>query len=96
MAEWFGYILASHKRGALYIGVTNDIARRLVEHRSGAIESFTRRHAVHRLVHLETADDPEAAIRREKRLKRWRRDWKIALIEQHNPDWRDLADELQA
>lgn len=93
MREYFVYILASHPFGTLYIGVTNDIARRVAEHRSRAVPSFTRRYAVHRLVHVERFTDPESAIRREKRLKRWPRDWKLELIKRGNPGWRDLAGE---
>ncbi len=84
------YILASQKRGTLYIGVTNDIARRGFEHREGEGESFTRRYTVKRLVYMEVFDNISDAIAREKRLKAWNRDWKIALIEKDNPDWDDL------
>jgi putative endonuclease len=94
MREFFVYILASHPFGALYVGVTNDLARRVAEHRSRAVPSHTRRYAIHRLVHVERFADPECAIRREKRLKRWPRDWKLELIKAGNPGWRDLADEL--
>ena len=96
MRELYVYILASHKHGALYIGVTNDVVRRLHEHRCGATDSYSRRYGVHCLVYLERVESPEAAIRREKRLKRWPREWKIALIERHNPGWRDLSEELLA
>ena len=84
------YILASQKRGTLYIGVTNDIARRSFEHREGGAGSFTGRYEVKRLVHMEVFEDVRDAIAREKRLKSWNRDWKIALIERDNPDWDDL------
>ena len=85
------YILASQKRGTLYIGVTSDIAARIWQHRSGAVPGFTTRHRVYRLVHAEFFDDMAAAIAREKQLKRWHRPWKINLIEAENPDWNDLA-----
>ena len=85
------YILASKPFGTLYIGVTSDLVARLWQHREGAIEGFTKRYAVHRLVHFEMFDTMEAAIRREKQLKNWRRDWKLNLISRENPDWRDLA-----
>ena len=88
----FVHILASHRHGTLYVGVTSDLPRRLAQHRSDAAPGFTRRYAVKRLVHVESYDD--IAPRREHRLKRWRRDWKIALIEEHNPSWRDLAEDL--
>ena len=85
------YILASQKRGTLYIGVTSDPLNRWWQHRISVADGFTKRHGVKRLVHVEFFGDMENAILREKQLKRWHRDWKIALIEQHNPGWRDLA-----
>jgi putative endonuclease len=88
------HILASRKGGTLYVGVTSDLARRLEEHRASSRASFTGRYNVHSLVHVETYDDPETAIRREKRLKEWKRDWKIALFEGANPDWRDLSEDV--
>lgn len=87
------YILASRRDGTLYVGVTSDLARRLEEHRSPATTSFTRRYNVHRLVHVETYADAETAIRREKRLKKWPRAWKVALFEGENPEWLDWAGE---
>jgi putative endonuclease len=86
------YILASDHRN-LYVGVTNDLERRLFEHRSGLIRGFTRKYNVHRLVYFESTDNPIAAIEREKRIKGWRRSKKIALIEAVNPSWRDLSDD---
>ncbi len=94
MAQYYVYILAS-LRGTLYIGVTNDLLRRVDEHRLGLVEGFTKRYRTHRLVHYEVADNPNAAIEREKQLKRWRREKKVTLIEAMNPAWRDLADELR-
>ena len=85
------YILASGHYGTLYIGVTSDLPKRLWEHREGIAQGFTSRYAVHRLVHFEMFGDMEGAIAREKRLKNWRRDWKINLINAENPEWRDLA-----
>jgi putative endonuclease len=90
MREFHVYILASRPRGTLYVGITSDLERRLAEHRSGAVHSFTREYAVHRLVHVETFADPLEAISREKRLKKWPRAWKLQLIEAANPEWRDL------
>jgi putative endonuclease len=87
-------MLASRRHGTLYVGVTNDLVRRCWEHRAGLAEGFTRRYHVHRLVWFEHHEDIEAAIAREKRLKRWRRDWKIALIEEQNPEWSDLYSKL--
>ncbi len=84
------YILASRRHGTLYIGVTCDLIRRVYEHRIKAVPGFTKKYSVDRLVYFEIFDDPVAAITREKQVKKWRRDWKIALIEAENPDWRDL------
>jgi putative endonuclease len=84
------YILASDIGGTLYIEVTNDLVRRVYEHRTDAIGGFSRRHAVHRLVYFEQFDQIEFAIQREKRLKKWSRAWKVALIEKANPNWTDL------
>jgi putative endonuclease len=89
-SQFFVYILASRKHGTLYIGMTNDLLRRTYEHREGMIEGFTRRYGVKRLVYYETYQNVRDAIQREKALKEWRRDWKIALIERENPDWSDL------
>ena len=84
------YILASKRNGTLYVGVSSDLAKRVWEHRSDVVEGFTSRYGVHRLVYYETHDDMEAAILREKQLKKWNRSWKIELIEKQNPDWQDL------
>jgi putative endonuclease len=83
-------ILASRIGGTLYIGVTNDLVRRVAEHKMKIAESFTKRHAVARLVCFEIFEGIEQAIHREKRLKKWTRAWKIALIEKDNPNWNDL------
>ena len=91
---YYTYILASGKHGTLYIGVTNNIRQRLELHRSGHGSEFAKRYEVHRLVHLEEHPTAEDAIHREKRLKRWNRDWKIRLIEAENPDWSDRSDFL--
>jgi putative endonuclease len=88
------YILASRKNGTLYTGITNDIVRRVFEHREARVEGFTKRYSVKTLVYLELHSDPAAAIHREKTLKRWRRSWKVALIEERNPDWHDLYDTI--
>jgi putative endonuclease len=85
------YILASGRHGTLYIGVTSNLLARLQQHREGTIKGFTSRYGVTRLVHFEMADTMEAAIGREKALKKWNRDWKLNLIEAANPDWDDLA-----
>ena len=91
---YFVYIMASGLRGTLYIGVTNDLVRRAYEHREGLINGFSKRYGVKSLVHFELFDDVEAAIRREKRLKHWNRQWKIDLIERLNPEWDDLYNRL--
>jgi putative endonuclease len=84
------YILASAIGGTLYIGVTNDLVRRVYEHKAGVVPGFTRRYRIHRLAYFEQFGDIENAIRREKRLKKWNRSWKIRLIEELNPNWDDL------
>jgi len=88
------YILASEKHGTLYIGVTSDIVKRIWEHKNDAVEGFTEKYGVHRLVWFEQHETMESAIQREKTLKKWRRDWKLNLIESINPEWRDLYVDL--
>ena len=90
------YFLASKPNGTLYVGVTSDLARRVWEHRSGAVEGFTSRYGVHRLVYYELYENMEQAILREKRIKKWNRAWKIGLIETDNPEWRDLGETIQS
>ena len=85
------YILASRRHGTLYTGCTTDLPRRIHEHRNGLTPGFTHQYAVKRLVHVETYDDISNAIVRERRVKEWKRDWKIQLIEKDNPFWEDLA-----
>lgn len=92
--SYFVYILASRKHGTLYVGVTNDVARRVFEHRAGNASTFTKKYRVHRLVYAESHDDVEEAIRREKAIKEWQRAWKVQLIERANPEWDDLAESL--
>jgi putative endonuclease len=87
---YFVYILASRIGGALYIGITNDLVRRVWEHRSGAVEGFTKEYGISRLVYFEQFEEVENAIKREKRLRKWNRAWKIRLIEENNPNWDDL------
>jgi len=89
--SYYVYILASRKHGTLYIGVTNNLRVRLELHRSGKGSEFVRKYGVTRLVYVEEYSSPEEAIRREKQLKNWHRDWKIRLIEENNPDWSDLS-----
>ena len=88
------YILASKKNGALYVGVTTDLVKRIHEHKTGAADGFTKDLSIKRLVYFEIFDDVSTAIAREKTLKKWRRQWKINLIEKDNPDWNDLYTEI--
>jgi len=88
------YILASKRNGTLYIGVTSQLATRVWQHKSKVVEGFTTKYGVDKLLYYEAHGSAEAAIVREKQLKKWRRSWKIELIEGLNPDWRDLYDEL--
>jgi putative endonuclease len=92
--KFYVYILASKKRGTLYIGVTSNLPKRIWEHKEGAAEGFTKKHDVKMLVYFEMFDDAENAIHREKRLKKYKREAKIKLIEQQNPDWNDLYEEI--
>ena len=84
------YILASRQHGVLYIGVTTNLIKRAWEHRTDQVRGFTQRYQVHQLVWFETHDGMESSITREKRIKKWRRHWKIELIEALNPNWHDL------
>ena len=88
------YILASDRNGTIYVGVTSDLMGRLYQHRSGEIPGFTSRYGVTKLVRFELFGDMLGAIAREKQLKNWRREWKLNLVEQDNPQWNDLAVEL--
>jgi putative endonuclease len=91
---FFVYILASKRNGTLYVGVTNDLARRMTEHKAKLVRGFTQKYGVTLLVYFETFESVLEARSREHSLKRWRRAWKLKLIEELNPDWRDLTDEL--
>ena len=93
---YYVYMLASGRNGTLYVGVTNDIARRVWEHREGIVPGFTTKYEVKRLVWYEVHPSIVEAIAREKRLKRWRRAWKIQLIEAANPQWLDLYERLNS
>ncbi len=94
MFSYYVYILANKKNGTLYIGVTNDLVRRVWEHKHDVHEGFTKKYQVHRLVHFEETDDIGAAIWRKKCLKKWYRAWKIRLIEETNPTWRDVSEDF--
>jgi putative endonuclease len=91
---FFVYILASRRNGTLYIGVTNDLARRIAEHKAKLVPGFTRKYAVDKLVHVDAFSSILEARSYERALKRWQRSWKIALIEKDNPTWRDLSEDL--
>ncbi|MDG2532747.1 GIY-YIG nuclease family protein [Sphingomonas sp. HITSZ_GF] len=90
----YTYIIANRKNGALYTGVTAEMSRRALDHREGAGSKFAARYGIYRLVYVEFHDEIDNAILREKRITKWRRAWKIALIEESNPDWRDLFFDL--
>jgi putative endonuclease len=91
---YYVYILASRKDGAIYVGMTNDLVRRIYEHRTKAVRGFTSKYNITRLVWFEIYDDPLSAISREKELKKWKRSWKIKLIEALNPQWQDLYESI--
>ncbi len=91
---YFVYILASKPRGTLYVGVTNNLTRRVFEHKNKLIEGFTERYDVNLLVWYESSESIESAIVYEKKLKRWRREWKIEMIEKQNPEWVDLYPQI--
>ena len=86
--------MASRRNGTLYVGMTSDLARRAHQHKQGVVPGFTKRYGVDRLVYFESTEDVRTAAQRERNLKRWNRAWKVALIEEHNPDWLDLAESI--
>ena len=92
--NYWVYILASKLGGTLYVGVNNDLVRRVYEHREGLAESFTKRYGIKTLVYFEAHETIAAALQREKNIKHWSREWKIDLIVASNPEWRDLYDEI--
>ena len=94
MKQYYVYILASRKNGTLYVGVTNDLPKRIAEHKHNYIEGFTKKYKVHLLVYYEVHNDVREAILREKQIKNWTRSWKISLIEEINSEWRDLYNEV--
>lgn len=91
---FYVYIMASEANGTLYVGMTDNIQRRAFEHRTGALPGFTRTFGVKRLVFVETHDTRESAVYRERRLKKWNREWKLRLIRESNPTWKDLYEDL--
>jgi len=94
--QYYVYILASQRNGTLYVGVTSNLIRRIYEHRSGVIAGFTKDYRVKKLVWFESTNDVREALELEKRLKRWKRKWKLELIEDMNPSWRDLYSDWSA
>ena len=94
MAAYYVYFLASRPGGAIYVGVTNDLVRRVHQHRSGTIEGHTKRYNIARIVYFEVYDSVRLAIQREKNIKHWPRAWKVRLINENNPTWRDLYEEI--
>jgi putative endonuclease len=88
------YIVASKRNGTLYTGVTSNIVKRIWEHKNNLIEGFTKKYNIHRLIYFELHNDMSNAITREKQIKKWRRAWKLRLIEEHNPEWRDLWEDI--
>ena len=94
MNTYYVYILASKKNGVLYTGITNNLIKRIYEHKENLIEGFTKKYFVHKLVYFELTTNVESAILREKQIKNWHRQWKIELIEEKNPDWQDLYKEI--
>lgn len=94
MADYFVYILTNKPRGTLYVGVTNELIRRIYEHRTGVVPGFTKRYGRKMLVYFERYDTPTAAIQREKNIKHWSRQWKLDLVNSMNPQWRDLYNDI--
>lgn len=93
--EFYVYILASKLNGTLYIGVTSDPVQRIWQHKNNMVEGFTKKYNVNKLVYYEVHLNAESAIVREKQMKKWQRAWKIQLIEEKNPDWKDLYDDIK-
>ena len=91
---YYVYVMASKRNGTLYVGVTNDLSRRVWEHREGLVEGFTKKYGVKMLVYYEIFEDIHADIHCETKVKKYKREWKINLIQQHNAEWRDLAETL--
>ncbi len=94
--NFYVYILASQIRGTLYVGITSNLIKRVYEHKYGLVDGFTKQYGVHRLVYYEIVKDADSALKREKQIKKWNRVWKLKLIEEVNPEWKDLYDSLRA
>jgi putative endonuclease len=94
MKQFYVYILCSKRNGTLYTGVTSDLVKRIYEHKNVLVEGFTNKYNVHRLVWYEVHESPESAITREKQIKKWKRAWKLKLIEKNNPEWKELYENI--
>jgi putative endonuclease len=94
MKRFYVYILASKQNGTLYTGVTSDLVKRIYEHKNNLVDGFTEKYNVHKLVWYEIHETAETAIIKEKQIKKWKREWKLKLIEEHNPEWRDLYESI--
>ena len=94
MKNYYVYILSSEQNGTIYTGVTSDIVKRVYEHRNGVVEGFTKKYGVHNLVWFETHNSAVTAINRERQIKKWKRAWKLNLIEEQNPQWTDLYENI--
>lgn len=92
--QFYVYILAKERNSTFYIGITSNLQKRIFEHKNNTADSFTQKYGIHKLVYYEIFDDPENAIKREKRLKKWNRTWKMRIIEEMNPDWNDLYEDI--
>ena len=92
--SYYVYILASKRNGTLYIGVTNDLKRRVREHKNGLVKGFSKKYRVNNLVYYEETPDVISALTREKQMKKWKRNWKLKAIERDDPNWKDLSGEL--
>lgn len=92
--NYYIYLLASQRNGTLYVGVTNNLVRRVWEHKNDFVDGFTKKYGVHMLVWYDVAESAEAAITREKQIKKWNRTWKLRLIEENNPEWKDLYEQI--
>ena len=92
--DYYVYVLANKRNGTLYVGVTSNLIKRIWEHKNKAMEGFTHKYSVNKLVYFEEYSDPENAIKLEKRLKNYNRQWKLELIEKENPEWKDLYTDL--
>ena len=93
MKQYYVYILTNKTNKVLYIGITNNLVRRMYEHKNKLVEGFTKKYNLSKLIYFETTNDVNSALIREKQLKNWHRDWELNIINDHNPDWKDLSEE---